>query len=408
MGWAFADQAMISGANFVAGILLARHLGLRDYGYFIMLYAFLLFANGVQSSVVVAPMMSKAPQCGDRPAKVEFMERALALQIGLSLLLAVCFGFCFMVANPFFPELGLISISVPFAASVLLFQNADWFRRAFLILEDGRSLFITDLFAYAGQVAAMAILINVNRLSILGAYWAIAGCYGVGLGFAVWRSGLMPRFSTVGDAMREHWDVGKHLFLASQLQWAASQGMLLLAAYLLGPQAAGGIRASINIVGPINILFQVMENIVPIRAAAIYSQSALAGLSRYLTKGSLSGGLALGLVLLVLGFFSKDAMAAAYGPAYAPFAFLVVWQCIYIFLGYFFRQATYFLRTINATKVIANATFLAGVSSLLMTGLLAGVLGELGVMMALVGGQTISLIVLMAVIQNHIRKSSHA
>ena len=34
VNWALADQTMVSGVNFLTGILLARHLGIEEFGRF--------------------------------------------------------------------------------------------------------------------------------------------------------------------------------------------------------------------------------------------------------------------------------------------------------------------------------------------------------------------------------------
>jgi len=58
----FADQAMVSGSNFILGILLVRWLGLEIYGVYALLWMGVLFALGVNHAFVTKPLLSIAPK----------------------------------------------------------------------------------------------------------------------------------------------------------------------------------------------------------------------------------------------------------------------------------------------------------------------------------------------------------
>src|SRR3989339_1774999 len=62
MNWALADQAMVSGVNFLTGILLARYLGLEEYGRFTLAWMAVLLCNSFQQAGIIAPMMSIGPK----------------------------------------------------------------------------------------------------------------------------------------------------------------------------------------------------------------------------------------------------------------------------------------------------------------------------------------------------------
>ena len=46
VNWALADQAVVSGTNFLTGILLARHLGMVEYGVYTLAWMVGQFING--------------------------------------------------------------------------------------------------------------------------------------------------------------------------------------------------------------------------------------------------------------------------------------------------------------------------------------------------------------------------
>ncbi len=62
INWALADQAMVSGVNFLTGILLARYLGIEAFGQFMLAWMLVLLVNTLQYALVIAPMMSIGPK----------------------------------------------------------------------------------------------------------------------------------------------------------------------------------------------------------------------------------------------------------------------------------------------------------------------------------------------------------
>src|ERR1019366_7322821 len=67
--WALTDQAVVSATNFLTGVMLARFMGLSEFGVFTLAWMSVAFANSIQNSLIIAPMMSVGPKQeeGDRP-----------------------------------------------------------------------------------------------------------------------------------------------------------------------------------------------------------------------------------------------------------------------------------------------------------------------------------------------------
>ena len=58
----FLDQAIVSGSNFILGILLARNLGIEGYGYYSLIWLVVLFFSSMQLASLISPMMSLGPK----------------------------------------------------------------------------------------------------------------------------------------------------------------------------------------------------------------------------------------------------------------------------------------------------------------------------------------------------------
>src|SRR5690606_16127318 len=53
--WTLCDQALTSICNFLTMVLLARTLGMHDFGEFVLFYTVLLFANTLQAALLTSP-----------------------------------------------------------------------------------------------------------------------------------------------------------------------------------------------------------------------------------------------------------------------------------------------------------------------------------------------------------------
>jgi O-antigen/teichoic acid export membrane protein len=162
--------------------------------------------------------------------------------------------------------------------------------------------------------------------------------------------------------------------------------VLLVGAGLLGARAAGGVRAAQNIIGPINILFQAMENVVPVTAARRYKEGGLDALTSYLWRNTAWGSAGLLPVMLGLAFLAGPLTRLAYGQAYAAYASLVVWQAAAMFLQFYMRQLTYYLRTLEATGVIIQMGAMIAVTSIVVAACTVRAYQETGIMLALLAG----------------------
>ena len=59
---ALMDQAVVSGAGFITGVLLARFLGLSSYGVFAMSWLVVLFFGSIQQAFIIAPLQTLLPK----------------------------------------------------------------------------------------------------------------------------------------------------------------------------------------------------------------------------------------------------------------------------------------------------------------------------------------------------------
>src|SRR6476620_5455209 len=75
------DQALVSGSNFITGIILVRGLGLVEFGRFTIAYAILLLANSVQLSFISSPMITLGSLCATPQERRHFVRGIFGVQL---------------------------------------------------------------------------------------------------------------------------------------------------------------------------------------------------------------------------------------------------------------------------------------------------------------------------------------
>lgn len=392
--WTLADQAVVSGGNFFAGILLARFLGPEAFGVFVLSQAALLYVNSFQGALIFNPMMSTAPQLAQMERE-PYLRGVFALQLILTVTLAVAVwsaGTLFHLTSESDAAQALrppLLFALSFTA--LSFQLQDWYRRYCFVRENARAAFFNDLICYGGQVGALAFAGLNDHLTVISAFGIIGAACLTAFSIGYLRSLVAPAFANTRALLRDGWRAGRDYLAAWQLQLITAQGVLVAGAGLVGPQAAGGVRAAQNIVGPVNILLQVMDNIVPVVAARRYANGGMDSLSAYLRRIVRWGTAVLVPALLALAVFSAPLTQFAYGDRYVGFASLVVWAAGSMFLQFYLRVSFFFLRTVMATGAVLRTGVVMALATMTVALVAIPAYHEHGVMLSLFSGICVGL-----------------
>jgi O-antigen/teichoic acid export membrane protein len=389
--WAVGDQVLVSGMNFVTGILVVRLLGLKSYGIFVGLNAIVLYAWAWALALLISPLLTLAPQIVDEDERRDYLLGMNTAQLLFAVASAAVVG----VATA---SLRTVWHAIPagttwsLCITTFAYQAQDGLRRFYFAQRRGKSALLNDVVSYGGQVLLLLAFARAHRASPNTALWAIglSSLAAVAVGAVYER--LLGSFAAARRAAQRSWKMGRDLFVSTQMNWANSQGLLLIASALIGAEAAGLIRAAQIVTGPFNVLFQSMDNIVPVRASICLANNGRAGLTRFCTRALLVFGAFLLLPCLGIAGFSGLIVKLATGASSAMLATLIVWQCVYMYQGLFFRIGTYFLRTIARTDVIVVATTLLLIISIGTTVAMASRWGALAVTAGMVMGQAAAIV----------------
>ena len=393
--WVFGDQAIVSGSNFAFGIAMARLLGIEGYGQWVLLYALVLYANTYAASLVYTPLLTALPKAEPGEESARLIRGTLTVQLLLALVLAGALMIGVTLADHYLPQWHGGGVVWPMALALVGFQLQDWTRRCFFAQRRGLPVVLSDLVAYGGQLAVVCLLGWARLLTVETAFLSLAGSYAAGFIVSMAQLRLRPSWKDGLEIMRSMWRTSRDYFLSWQFQWLGSQGVLFIGAGSLGVQSAGAIRAAQNLLGPTNVLFQAMENLVPVRCSLHFKQRGNAGLRQYLFKVLLLGGVPLGLFLLIVGVFGTQLLRAAYGDAYVGFGYLVGLQALYFAISFLWRLLMFWRRTWEQASIISLSSFASALVAVGFTAATVASFGDKGVMWGLISGVVVAALILL-------------
>jgi O-antigen/teichoic acid export membrane protein len=321
--WALGDQAVVSGTNFLTNVMLARFMGLTEFGVFALAWMSVLFVNSLQTALIVAPMMSVGPKQEekDRPCyfgAVVFQEFVLVFFCLILVFAAL------KVSSGFFPHAHLRQLALPLAVSAFAYQMQDFGRRYFFATRQGRRALADDALSYLPQLPLLFLLHRAGNLTSATALWVMAGTSIQGLlPVWFWMEPLNFKWEMIKAISRRHWKFSRWLGAASLLQWTSGNLFVIAAPIYYGAAAAGVLRASQNLMGATHIWFQGLENVVPVETARRLRQGGTHAMLTYTRSILLKwGGLTL-LFAIVMASAPGFWLRLVYGPQMAQYGYIL-------------------------------------------------------------------------------------
>lgn len=331
--WALTDQAVVSATNFLTNVMLARFMGLREFGVFALAWMSVLFVNSLQTALIVAPMMSVGPKQEekDRPSyfgAVVFQELVLV---------CCCFVLVFAAlkfSSIFFPQADLQRLALPLAVSAFAYQMQDFIRRYFFATRQSRRAFADDALSYFTQLPILFFLHRAGHLNTASALWVMAGTSILGLVAGwFWVEPIEFHPQWIKSIARRHWKISRWLGASSLLQWVSGNLFVIAAPVYYGAAAAGVLRAAQNLMGVTHVWFQGLDNVVPVETARHLRDGGVHSMLSY-TRSILVkwGGLTL-MFAIVMAAAPGFWLHLIYGPEMVQYGYILrLYALLYVFV----------------------------------------------------------------------------
>ncbi len=387
-GLVFFDQAMVSGSNFLLGILLVRWIGLDDYGLFAMLWMGVLFALGINQAFVTKPLLSIAPKMEATEQK-EYLEGLHMIQFLVSVLFFIL-GITIYVLSDFFFD-NQVSMLLPAISGIVFCQGLhDFYRKINFVKNNIPKAVLLDAVLYLGQLIGVIVLIFIEKINLETLLYLMLGANV--LSIIIGLQGQKISIKNYKNILVRHFHFSKWLLGTSILQWLSGNYFIIVGASILGTTAVGAIRMVQNIMGLCHVLFLAMENVVPIEAARQFHAEGENALTKYLTQTTLQLGLGFCLILLTITLFSAEILNALYGVEAVQYSYIIyayALSYVLVFLGHPFR---FFLRTIEKTHPIFIAYVIGAIFSVSCAHLLLNYFEMYGLLFGLFATQFLTLV----------------
>lgn len=329
--WVLADQSIVSATNFLTNVMLARFMGLREFGVFALAWMSVLFVNSFQYALIISPMMSIGPKQEEKDRSAYFG----AVVFQELVLVTVCFVLVLAVLNissSLFRQSQLQHLAWPLAVSALAYQMQDFIRRYFFATRQSRCALADDVLSYVTQLPIILLLHISGHLNGATALWAMAGTSILGMMAGwFWVEPIEFKWDSIKAVSQRHWKMSRWLSASALLQWTSSNLFVIVAPVYYGAAAAGVLKASQNLMGVTHIWFQGLDNVIPVETARRLREGGVHSMLAY-TRSMLMkwGGLTL-LFAIVMGVVPGFWLRLIYGPEMVQYGYILrLYALIYV------------------------------------------------------------------------------
>jgi O-antigen/teichoic acid export membrane protein len=356
--------------NFLTMVILARMLGVEQFGRFSIAWLVLLFFKSIQAALVVAPMMSIGPK--QAPDQHPLYYGAVVVQqAAIALLTFLIIAAAIPVAGMMPVDLGLGGLGIALGAAAATDQLQDFVRRYLYTRQRAFAACLNDVVCYGGRTLFLLGMLHFGATSSALALWLIAAASALAacMGALLIEPVRFERRFFVGTC-GHHWAFSKWLFGSSILRWMSGHLIVLMSGGILGAYAVGAIRSTTNILAPVQVFLLALGNIAPVKAARLFHEQGAAPLLRYLVKLTVVG-LAVTVAMVIFGsIFADQIVGLLYGDEYRPYAYLIHWWAIIYLIGFLEFPLEVGLKAIEHTRpffytVVVEAIFTVAASYML-------------------------------------------
>jgi O-antigen/teichoic acid export membrane protein len=387
--WALSDQALVSGANFLTFALLARALGVSEFGVFALSWAMVLLANSVQMALIVSPMMSVGPK-QDAAVRALYFGAVTLQELCFALFSFACIYAGTHAFAAFFPSWKIHALALPLACATAAYLAQDYGRRYFFTIGRSSLALATDALSYVTQLPLLWWMAERKELSIASALSVIAlTSFLAVLAAMFWFEKLQFSRGMMRTVAVRHWKIARWLTPSAVLQWSSLNVFMISAPIYYGPAAAGALRACQNIVGIAHIWFLGLDNVVPVEAARRLHENGLDASLRYLWRTLLRWGLVTFAFMLVIAVGASFWLHLVYGARYAQFGYVLrLYGVLYlmVFIGGPLRAG---LQAFEYTAPMLWSYIAMTVFAVIIAAPLAKFFGLFGVMLGLIATQLV-------------------
>ncbi|TAM84362.1 MAG: hypothetical protein EPN47_01880 [Acidobacteria bacterium] len=405
--FALVDQGLISGANFIVGILLARHLAPEQYGAYALAFQVFLFLSVGYSALVLEPL-SVFGSSVYRNSNREYIGVLLRIHGVIAIVIVLGLGACAWVLRLVAPNSDLTAalIGVTIASPcMLLFMLA---RRGFYVKLSPRQAALGALGYFAVVLGGLLLAFYRDSLSPLVAFLLIAGGAGATAPLMLVRLefSLKPRvvLLKLSEVARRHWGYGRWALGSAVAVWFSSAIYFPMIGTFRGLSATGALQALSNFSSPIAQAFVAMSMLTLPYAAGIHHQNSSdssRGTHHLAAKLALIYAVGTTLYWLIIVLFRWQIVEHLYAGRYLRIVGLIPWLAISSVLRISATSQAIILRAMHAPLLVFVAYGAASVVDIVVGIPFTWVFGLRGSIFGMMLSSAVALAVTLVMLRRH-------
>jgi O-antigen/teichoic acid export membrane protein len=357
---AAVDQGLISVANFLATLFLARSASPTELGIYGVGFTSLRLVRSIQEGLCIQPLNTFGA-AQDENAFRRYATSTTLIQV----LLAVVSALGVSLAGWMVLRLGndvagptLLALGPAF----LWWQLQEYVRR--MLYTRGRVLAaaLNTALSNAFRLGIMIWLMRREQLDGAASLQAIALGALVALLPGLWqtRRYWTLEFENLRQVWRRNWDFGRWVMGGSIANWLAVEFYPVLTAGMVSFAAAGAYRALQNLVAPVFMLLRATDTFLTPRAAKAYDEQGQTALARLVHLAYATTGVPiLGLLTLAV-LFPSQLLGALYGETYLAFSDGIRLMAVFYALMYAYWPLQTAFKAARISRPIFVANLAAG------------------------------------------------
>ena len=352
---ALVDQGLISGANFVVGILLARQLAPDHYGAYALAFQIYLFLSVAYAALVLEPL-SVFGSSVYRNSNREYLGVLLRVHAVAAAIIVLGLCGCAWLLNLVSPSSQLTAALVGVGVAspcMLLFSLA---RRGFYVKLSPRHAALGAAGYFAIVLGGLMVARHEGWLSPLVAFLLFAAGAGFTAPLMMGKLGfaLKPRTAALrlSEVIRRHWGYGRWALGSAVAIWFSTAIYYPILGSSHGLADAGALQAMANFSSPIAQAFAAMSLLSLPYAAGVHHQKKLKGTDHLAAKLALiyAGGTILYWLLVVL--FRWQIVEHLYAGKYMGIIGLIPWLALSSVLRISATSQAIILRAMHAPSLV--------------------------------------------------------
>jgi O-antigen/teichoic acid export membrane protein len=294
MLWTFADQALSSLTNAALAIVVAKSVGKDDFGAFALALLTFTFIVGLVRAFVGEPFVVRFSAANEAERRRGTAHGSGAALTFGALGAVICLGVAALIGGEAGPAFAALAVSLP----GLMLQ--DTWRHMFFAAGRPAAATVNDFVWAVLQFVLLGLLLvnDDDSIFLITLAWGMSALVAAFVGYL--QTGIAPSPLATFSWVRETRDISVQLGLGFTLNMGAINFVTYAIGGIVGLAAAGAMRATQTVLGPMNLVFAGFNAF----ALPMLSRAAAAG-DRLLRQAfiggvTLSGVAAVWVTILVL------------------------------------------------------------------------------------------------------------